>query len=56
MLYKTIDETFLNMWNRAHTHANPVWIAQLQTQLSEAVPAYLDCTEAQVIEISTTQQ
>lgn len=54
-MYKIIDDTFVNLWNRVHTHANPAWIAQLQTQLSEAVPAYLDCTEAQAVEIRVTQ-
>jgi hypothetical protein len=55
-LYKTIDDTFISLWNRVHTHASPTWIAQLQTQLSEAVPAYLECTEAQAVEIRVTQQ
>lgn len=55
-LYKNIDDTFVNLWNRVHTHANPAWFAQLQTQLSEAVPAYLECTEAQGVEIRITQQ
>ncbi|RYF41022.1 MAG: hypothetical protein EOO38_21185 [Cytophagaceae bacterium] len=55
-LFKTIDDTFVNLWNRVHTHANPAWIAQLQSQLSEAVPSYLDCTEAQVVEVRITQQ
>jgi hypothetical protein len=55
-LYKTIDDTFVNLWNRVHNHVNPQWIAQLQTQLSEAVPAYLECTEAQAVEIRVTQQ
>lgn len=54
-MYKIIDDTFVNLWNRVNTHANPAWIAQLQTQLSEAVPAYLDCTEAQAVEIRVTQ-
>lgn len=54
-MYKIIDDTFVNLWNRVHTHVNPAWITQLQTQLSEAVPAYLDCTEAQAVEIRVTQ-
>lgn len=55
-MFKIIDDTFVNLWNRVHTHANPAWIAQLQTQLSEAVPAYLECTEAQAVLIRITQQ
>jgi len=54
-MYKIIDDTFVSLWNRVHTHANPAWIAQLQTQLADAVPAYLDCTEAQAVEIRVTQ-
>lgn len=55
-LYKTIDDTYVNVWNRVHNHVNSAWAAQLQTQLSEAVPAYLECTEAQAVEIRVTQQ
>ncbi|CAO2657640.1 Nn.00g037660.m01.CDS01 [Neocucurbitaria sp. VM-36] len=55
-MYKIIDDTFVNLWNRVHSHANPASIAQLQTQLSEAVPAYLECTEAQAVMIRITQQ
>ncbi|KAF1945124.1 hypothetical protein EJ02DRAFT_67918 [Clathrospora elynae] len=54
-MFKIIDDTFVNLWNRVHTHANPAWITQVQTQLSEAVPAYLECTEAQAAEIRITQ-
>ena len=54
-LYKIIDDTFVNIWNQVHTRANATWIAQLQQQLSEAVPAYLLCTEAQAVEIRVTQ-
>lgn len=56
-MFKIIDDTFVNLWNRVHsTHASPAWIAQVQTQLSEAVPAYFECTEAQEVEIRITQQ
>ena len=54
-LYKIIDDTFVNIWNQVHTRANATWIAQLQQQLSEAIPAYLLCTEAQAVEIRVTQ-
>ncbi|KAF1841460.1 uncharacterized protein K460DRAFT_408922 [Cucurbitaria berberidis CBS 394.84] len=55
-MFKIIDDTFINLWNRVHTHANPAWIAQVQTQLTDAVPAYLECTEAQAVMIRVTQQ
>ncbi|KAF1831835.1 hypothetical protein BDW02DRAFT_36174 [Decorospora gaudefroyi] len=56
-MFKIIDDTFVNLWNRVHnTHATAAWITQVQTQLSEAVPAYFECTEAQEVEIRITQQ
>jgi hypothetical protein len=56
-MFKNIDDTFVNLWNRVHnTHVSPAWITQVQTQLSEAVPAYFECTEAQEVEIRITQQ
>lgn len=55
-MYKLIDDNFVNLWNRVHSHANPAWMAQLQTQLTDAVPAYLECTEVQAVEIRITQQ
>lgn len=55
-MFKVIDDTFVNLWNRVHGHANPAWLAQLQTQLTDAVPAYLECTEPQAVEIRITQQ
>lgn len=54
-MFKIIDDTFVNLWNRVHAHVNPAWMAQLQTQLSDAVPAYLECTEPQAVEIRITQ-
>jgi hypothetical protein len=56
-MFKIIDDTFINIWNRVHnTHASAAWITQIQTQLSEAVPAYFECTEVQEIQIRITQQ
>jgi hypothetical protein len=56
-MFKIIDDTFVNLWNRVHNaHASPAWITRVQNQLSEAVPAYFECTEAQEVEIRITQQ
>ena len=46
----------MSLWNKMRTHANPTWIAQLQSQLSEALPAYLECTEIQAVDLRITQQ
>jgi hypothetical protein len=56
-MFKIIDDTYINLCNRVHnTHASVAWITQIQTQLSEAVPAYFDCTEVQEVLIRITQQ
>lgn len=44
------------MWNKVQTHGNPSWIAQLQNQFTEALPAYFDCTEIQAADLRITQQ
>jgi hypothetical protein len=55
-LYKPIDETFVQLWNKIHTNNNPTWLARLQNQLSDALPAYLECTESQAVDLRVTQQ
>lgn len=56
-MFKIIDDTFINLWKRVHnTHASAAWITQIQTQLSEAVPAYFECTGVQEVQIRITQQ
>jgi predicted fused transcriptional regulator/phosphomethylpyrimidine kinase len=56
-MFKIIDDTFIDLWNRVHnTHASAAWITQVQTQLSEAVPAHLECTDVQGVQIRITQQ
>jgi hypothetical protein len=56
-MFKIIDDTFINLWNRVHnTHASAAWFTQVQTQLSEAVPAHLECTDVQGVQIRITQQ
>ena len=55
-LYKPVDDTFINLWNKIQTHGNPSWIGQLQSQLTEALPSYFDCTEAQAADLRITQQ
>jgi hypothetical protein len=46
----------MSLWNKVRTHANPTWISQLQSRLSEALPTYLECTEIQAVELRITQQ
>lgn len=55
-LYKPFDDTFFSIWNKVRSHANPTWLAQLQNQLSEALPPYLECTEIQAVDLRVSQQ
>ena len=48
-MFKIIDDTFINLWNRVHnTNASAAWFTQVQTQLSEA-PAKPTCAATYTI-------
>jgi ribosomal protein L37AE/L43A len=55
-LYKPFDDTFFGLWNKVRAQADPGWISQLQDQISEVIPSYLDCTEIQAVDIRITHQ
>lgn len=55
-LYKPFDETFFGLWNRSIHGSVPSWLIQLQQQLSDALPNYLDGTETQIIDLKMSQQ
>jgi len=54
-LYKSFDETFFGLWNRTRDGAVPSWLSQLQKQLSDALPTYLESTEIQAVDIRMSQ-
>nr|POE86905.1 putative sucrose utilization protein suc1 [Quercus suber] len=55
-LYRPFDDTFVGTWNKARTGCTTEWVAQLQQQLSEALPEYLHSTESQAVDLRTSQQ
>ncbi|KAI1685826.1 c6 zinc finger domain containing protein [Pyrenophora tritici-repentis] len=56
-MFKIIDDGCIKLSKGVHeTNESTAWILQVQTRLSEAVPADLECTEAQEVQIRTTQQ
>ncbi|KAF2141654.1 uncharacterized protein K452DRAFT_308737 [Aplosporella prunicola CBS 121167] len=55
-LYKPFDHTFIGLWNKVRTGCLPAWLAQMQQQLSEALPTYLESTEVQAVDLRTSQQ
>lgn len=50
-LFSLIDDDFIGLWNKARSDCSTTWLAQLQQQLSEALPANLNSTESQVADI-----
>lgn len=55
-LFKPFDDTFVGLWNKARVGCSTEWLARLQNQLSDALPAYLHCTESQAVDLRTSQQ
>lgn len=55
-LFRPFDDTFVGLWNKARTGCTTEWLAQLQQQLSDALPVYLQSTEAQAVDLRCSQQ
>lgn len=54
-LYRPFDDTFVGLWNKSRTDCSTLWLAHLQTQLSQALPAVLDGTETQAADLRASQ-
>jgi hypothetical protein len=55
-LFKPFDEGFVALWNKTKAGCSTPYLAALQQQLNEALPAYLDSTENQAADLRTSQQ
>jgi Fungal specific transcription factor domain len=55
-LFRPFDDTFIGLWNKARNDCSTAWLAQLQQQLSDALPKNLNSTETQAADIVTSQQ
>ncbi|ERF68543.1 hypothetical protein EPUS_04641 [Endocarpon pusillum Z07020] len=55
-LFRPFDDTFIGLWNKARNDCSTAWLAQLQQQLSDALPPKLNSTETQAADIVTSQQ
>ena len=55
-LFRPFDETFVGLWNKTRADCSTTWLAQLQQQLSDALPAHLESTETQAADLLTSQQ
>lgn len=55
-LYRPFDDTFIGLWNKSRSDCSAFWLAQLQKQLTEAIPVYLDTTESEAADLRISQQ
>ena len=54
-LFRPFDNMFIDVWNKTRTGVSTEWLAQLQQQLSDALPAYLQSTEIQAVDLRCSQ-
>lgn len=55
-LYHPLDDTFVGLWNKTRSVCSAPWLAQIQKQLTEALPTYLNVTESQGVDLRVSQQ
>lgn len=54
-LYRPFDDNFIGLWNKSRTDCSTLSLAHLQKQLTQALPAVLDCTHTQAADLRTSQ-
>ncbi|KAI9886744.1 MAG: hypothetical protein M1823_001453 [Watsoniomyces obsoletus] len=55
-LFRPFDEVFVGLWNKSRADCSTEWLAQLQRQLTNALPAVLESTESQAADLRVSQQ
>ncbi|KAI9839132.1 MAG: hypothetical protein M1819_003125 [Sarea resinae] len=55
-LFRPFDDMFVGLWNKSRADCSTGWLAQLQKQLADALPANLESTEGQAADLRTSQQ
>ncbi|MCJ1336161.1 hypothetical protein MMC09_001437 [Bachmanniomyces sp. S44760] len=55
-LFRPFDDNFIAVWNKTKTKCSPGWLASIQDQLTEALPANFSCTASQRADLKITQQ
>lgn len=55
-LFKPFDDAFVKLWNKAASGCTPLWLTNIQNQLSEALPEYLTGLETQAVDLETSRQ
>ena len=55
-LFRPFDDTFVGVWNKTKAGCTSHYLAQLQQQLTDALPDYLNSTESQAADLRCSQQ
>jgi hypothetical protein len=55
-LFRPFDDAFVALWNRAMGECSESYISNVQKQLHEALPSYLNSHESQLAELQMNQQ
>jgi hypothetical protein len=55
-LFRALDDNFVGLWNKSRSDCSTAWLANLQQQLSDALPPNLNSTESQAADIRISQQ
>lgn len=55
-LYIPFDDTFVGFWNKHRAGCTTEFLSQLQQELSDALPQYLQSTETQAVDLRCSQQ
>lgn len=55
-LFRPFDDTFVGVWNKTREGCTTDWLVQLQKQLSNALPSYIQSTETQAVDLRMSQQ
>lgn len=55
-LFRTIDGTFVGLWNDFHARCPSEWLVRLQHHLSNAFPTHFRSTEIQAVDLIVSQQ
>jgi hypothetical protein len=54
-LFRPFDDQFVNLWNKSYGDCSSAFVGQLQKQLTEVLPAYLNGTDPQLADVRANQ-
>lgn len=55
-LFRPFDDAFVALWNKSRENCSSSYLAALQKQLAEVLPAYLNIPDSQLADLRVNQQ